>query len=318
MWYPGVAGGVSTADVLVGNVDPSGKLPITFPDGSAARPRFPTDDPGCDPSAIVIPNNSTGTGANDGNCPLYPGVFTSNPTQGQHTYRTVDMQTNGIFQGYRWYDVHAKAPLFPFGHGLSYTRFSYSHLLVTPRVGAMTVSFDVTNSGSVQGAEVPQVYVGSPASPPVPMAVRALAGFDRVSLAPGETKHLTIEIAPRAFQYWSVADHAWTTAWGDRQIAVGSSSRDLRLSATDAPLKPAALEVLDLLAMVHGVGPGNSLNAKAQAIQAAIAAGRTDDACAQLAALEHEVSAQTGKKIPAATASALQREAGRVAGAVGC
>jgi len=318
MWYPGVAGGVATADVLVGNVTPSGKLPITFPDGSAARPRFPTDDPGCNPAAIVIPNNSTGTGANDANCPLYPGVFMSNPTQGQHTYRTVDIEANGIFQGYRWYDVHAKAPLFPFGHGLSYTQFTYSNLTVTPRVRAMTVSFNVKNSGSVKGAEVPQVYVGSPASPPVPMAVRALAGFERVSLDQGETKHVIIEVAPRAFQFWSVADHTWRTAWGDRQIAVGASSRDLRLTTTDAPLKPAAEEVLDLLAAVQGVGPGNSLDAKAKAVQAAIAAGRTADACAQLDAFKHEVSAQTGKKISTSTAAVLQREAGRVSAAIGC
>jgi len=231
--------------VLVGNVTPSGKLPITFPDGSAARPRFPTDDPGCSPAAIVIPNNSTGTGANDGNCPLYPGLFMSNPTQGQHTYRTVDMQANGIFQGYRWYDVHGKATLFPFGHGLSYTQFTYSSLTVRPRVQSMTVSFKVTNSGSVKGDEVPQVYVGSPASPPVPMAVRALAGFERVSLHPGQTKHVTIHVARRAFQFWSVADHAWMTAWGVREIAVGASSRDIRLRTTDAPLKPPAEEVLD-------------------------------------------------------------------------
>jgi beta-glucosidase len=245
MWYPGVAGGVATADVLVGNVTPSGKLPITFPDGSAARPRFPTDDPGCNPAAIVIPNNSTGTGANDGNCPLYPGVFMRNPPQGQHTHRTVDMQANSVFQGYRWYDVHGKAALFPFGHGLSYTQFTYSNLTVTPRGRAMTVSFEVTNSGSVKGDEVPQVYVGSPASPPVPMAVRALAGFERVSLRPGQTKHVTIHVARRAFQFWGVADHAWMTAWGVREIAVGASSRDIRLRTTDAPLKPPAEEVLD-------------------------------------------------------------------------
>jgi len=179
MWYPGVAGGVATADVLVGNVTPSGKLPITFPDGSAARPRFPTDDPGCNPAAIVIPNNSTGTGANDGNCPLYPGVFMRNPPQGQHTHRTVNMQANSVFQGYRWYDVHGKAASFPFGHGLSYTQFTYSNLTVTPRGQAMTVSFKVTNSGSVKGDEVPQVYVGSPSlaagadGRPCPRRVRA-------------------------------------------------------------------------------------------------------------------------------------------------
>jgi beta-glucosidase len=318
LWYPGVAGGVATADVLTGAVTPGGKLPITFPDGAAVRPRFPTDDPGCDPTAIVIPNNNTGTGANDGNCPLYPGVFTSNAAQGSHTYRTVDMTPNGIFQGYRWWDLHGKAPLFPFGHGLSYTQFAYSNLTVTPNVGGMTVAFDVKNAGSVKGDEVPQVYVGAPASPPVPLAVRALAGFERVSLDPGQTKHVTIAIAPRAFQYWSVPDHTWRTAWGERTIFVAASSRDLRLSKVDAPLKPAAEEVLDLLAMVQGVGPGNSLNAKVKSIQAAIAGGRTADACDRLAAFANEVRAQSGKKIPAATAADLRREADRVAAAVGC
>ena len=186
MWYPGVAGGVATADVLTGAVNPGGKLPITFPDGGAARPRFPTDDPGCNPAAIVIPNNSTGTGANDGNCPLYPGVFMSNPTQGNHTYRTVDMTPNGIFQGYRWWDLHGAAPLFPFGHGLSYTQFTYSHLTVTPaaRPDDGLLRRRPTRA-AVAGDEVPQVYVGSPASPPVPMAVKALGGFERISLAPG-------------------------------------------------------------------------------------------------------------------------------------
>ena len=237
MWYPGLAGGLATTDVLTGKADPGGKLPLTFPDGSSPRPRFPTDDPGCDPAAIVIPNNSTGTGANDGNCPLYPGVFASNPQQGTHTYRTVDMSANGIFQGYRWYDLHHKTPLFGFGDGLSYTRFSYSHLIVTPRRGTMTVQFDVRNSGGMVGDEVPQVYVGAPASPPVPMSVRALAGFKRIHLEPGQTRSVRIALNPRAFEYWSVVTHDWATASGNREISVGSSSRDLRLSRVAAPLR---------------------------------------------------------------------------------
>jgi beta-glucosidase len=228
------------------------------------------------------------------------------------------MGANGIFQGYRWYDVHSKAPLYPFGHGLSYTTFGYSNLSLTPGVGTMKVDFDVTNSGSVAGAEVPQVYVGAPASPAVPMAVKSLSGFDRISLAPGQRKHVTIEVAARAFQYWDVGTHDWTTAWGNRTISVGSSSRDIRLSGVDAPLKPATDEVEDLLAAVQGVGPGNSLNAKVKSIQSAIAANQKAKACAALVGFKNEVRAQTGKKIPAATAAALQHEADRVAASVGC
>jgi beta-glucosidase len=318
MWYPGVAGGVATADVLTGAVNPSGKLPITFPDGSAPQPRFPTDDPGCNPAAIIIPNNNTGTGANDGNCPLYPGVFMSNPAQGNHTYRTVDMTPNGIFQGYRWYDVHDKVPLYPFGHGLSYTTFDYSNLSLTPGVGTMTIAFDVKNSGTVAGTEVPQVYVGAPDSPAVPMAVKSLAGFERVSLAPGQRKHVTLAVAPRAFQYWDVETDDWATAWGKRTISVGSSSREIRLSGDDAPLKPPAEEVKDLLAAVQGVGPGKSLNDKVLEIQSLIAANQKAKTCAAIVAFKNEVKAQAGKQIPTATAVALQREADRVAASVGC
>jgi hypothetical protein len=174
------------------------------------------------------------------------------------------------------------------------------------------------NTGAVAGTEVPQIYVGSPASPPVPMAVRALAGFERVSLAPGRHEQVTIQVPPRAFQYWSVVAHDWATAWGDRTIAVGSSSRDIRLSGVDAPLKSPADEVLDLLAAVKGVGPGKSLENKVKAIQASIAAGQTTSTCNQLNAFKHEVGAQTGKSIPVATATALLSEADRVAAAAGC
>jgi beta-glucosidase len=250
MWYPGQLGGAATADVLLGNVDPGGKLPETFYDGGApVGQRFPQDtQPAACEDNTANYGNSAGlvaTPTTQGDCPMYPGIYLPNNLSdgvsgNRHGFRTINfsnqvlggVQGNGIFTGYRWFDENGYTPLFPFGHGLSYTTFAYSHLNVTPTLGPTTVSFDVTNSGPVAGDEVPQVYVGSPASPPVPMAVQALAGFQRISLDPGQTKHVTIEVAPRAFQYWSVIDHKWVTAFGDRSFAVGSSSRDIRLSTT--------------------------------------------------------------------------------------
>ena len=150
------------------------------------------------------------------------------------------------------------------------------------------------------------------------MAVKSLAGFDRVTLAPGQRKHVTIEVAPRTFQYWDVETDDWATAWGKRTLSVGSSSRDIRLSADDAPLKPPADEVRDLLAAVQGVGPGKSLNDKVQEIHGLIAANQKAKTCAAIVAFKNEVKAQTGKQIPTATAAALQYEADRVAASVGC
>jgi len=97
----------------------------------------------------------------------------------------------------------------------------------------------------VKGDEVPQVYVGSPASPPWPMAVRALAGFERVSLHPGQTKHVTIHVARRAFQFWSVADHAWMTAWGVRETLSCILARH-QAQDDGRALKPPAEEVARL------------------------------------------------------------------------
>jgi hypothetical protein len=150
------------------------------------------------------------------------------------------------------------------------------------------------------------------------MAPRALAGFDRVTLDPGQTKHLTITVPRRSFQYWNVTSHTWTTAWGTRTFSVGASSRDIRLSGTNAPLKPAADEVRDLLAAVQGVGPGNSLTAKVTAIQGFVAANDSASTCSALTDLKSEVAAQRGKKISLATAAAIQLEADRVAASAGC
>jgi beta-glucosidase len=138
MWYPGQLGGPATARALIGDDNPSGKLPVTFPaDGT----HFPTFDPGCTDTSIT------------GNCPLYPGTAQPGFVSGLHSYRTITNQlTNGIFQGYRWYDKHDVAPLFPFGHGLSYTKFKYSKLDVSPHGDGFDVSFVVRNTGSRRGA----------------------------------------------------------------------------------------------------------------------------------------------------------------------
>ena len=129
MWYPGVAGGVATADVLTGDVNPSGKLPHHVPGRLGRAAALPDRRPRLRPGGDRDPEQQHGHRARTtATARSTPACSLSNPAQGQHTYRTVDMQANGIFQGYRWYDLHAKAPLFPFGHGLSYTQFAYSHL----------------------------------------------------------------------------------------------------------------------------------------------------------------------------------------------
>jgi beta-glucosidase len=196
MWYPGQEGGWATADVLTGRVNPGGKLPITFPvrleDTPAGDPKHPERSVGVDKKII---------------------------------------HSEGIFVGYRHYDQNRIAPLFPFGHGLSYTRFDYSNLRVDRTPAGADVSFVVRNAGSRVGAEVPQVYVGpSPSAPPSPP--RSLAGFARVELKPGEARTLRIHIPRRQLCYWSEAQRGWVEGRGARPIHVGASSRDIRLSGT--------------------------------------------------------------------------------------
>lgn len=204
MWYPGQEGGYATADLLLGKANPGGKLPVTFP-------RNETELPSAAPER-------------------YPGV------DGQESY------SEGVFLGYRWYDAHNEQPLFPFGHGLSYTRFRYSDLTIQPSKTGLNVSFRVSNSGKVAGIEVPQVYLGPPDGQPVPMASRQLVGFEAIKLAPGESRRLSIPIGVRELSYWSVATHGWVVAAGKRAVVVGSSSRDLRLQAvTTVPTRNHAL-----------------------------------------------------------------------------
>jgi beta-glucosidase len=190
-WYPGQEYGNALASLLFGDVNPSGKLPVTFPASLADVP-----------------------------------AHTAAQWPGQNN--TVQY-SEGLGVGYRWYDQQAKTPAYPFGFGLSFTSFSYANLAVgaPDASGNVAVSFDLTNSGTRAGAEVPQVYVGQPSSTGEPP--KNLRGFTKVSLNPGQTQRVTITLDARSFQYWN---GTWTTAAGANQILVGSSSRDIRLTGS--------------------------------------------------------------------------------------
>jgi len=223
MWYPGQRGGQATANVLLGKADPGGKMPVTFP---ADATHFPTYDPNCTDTSV------------GGNCPLYPGVAGPSPFLAGATtsYRTITgMDVNGIFEGYRWYDEHGIAPLYPFGYGLSYTRFAYSKLEVSPSGnGGVDVSFRIINVGDRAGSDVPQVYVGpsSQLPPGIQQAVRKLVQFQRVELAPDQVARLTLHVTAHGLSSWSSQQQEWIVGTGSRTVYVGPSSRDLPLHAT--------------------------------------------------------------------------------------
>jgi len=134
----------------------------------------------------------------------------------------------GIFVGYRWYDQQKIEPLFPFGHGLTYSEFEYSGLAATPAGDGFDVTFTARNKGLRDATDVPQLYLGPPSPAPVPMAVRALVGFQRIQLQPGRTQPVKIHIGARELSYWSSTSHGWIIAPGQRLLQLGVSSRDIK------------------------------------------------------------------------------------------
>jgi beta-glucosidase len=185
-WYPGQHGGEAIADVLFGDVNPSGHLPMTFPKSVAQLPRS-----------------------------VLPGLGLAKDASFDIAF------VEGSDVGYRWFAKMGTAPLFPFGHGLSYTSFEMSGLQV---VGSKTlkVSFDVKNTGTRAGAQVPQVYLSSAAGKPV----QRLIGWDKVQLAPGESKHVTVEADPRLLARFDVVAHGWKIDAGEYHVTVGASATD--------------------------------------------------------------------------------------------
>ncbi|MFD6918082.1 beta-glucosidase [Streptomyces virginiae] len=192
MYYPGQEGAGATADLLFGDVDPGGRLTQTFPADERATPV--------------------------GGEPLrYPGVG------GRQEY------SEGIHVGHRWYDAQRVTPLFPFGHGLSYTTWQYEKLTVRPQRSGLRVEFTVRNTGRRKGTEVAQVYVGPSTELELDQPVRALAGYRRLVLAPGRAERVTLDIDARALSSWDPEQHAWVLGSGRRQVFVGRSSRELPL-----------------------------------------------------------------------------------------
>jgi beta-glucosidase len=189
-WYPGEQDGAALASVLTGDVNPGGKLPVTFPRSEA---RTPTSTPD-----------------------RFPGIG------GTVQY------SEGLQVGYRWYDANDERPLFPFGYGLSYTSFRVDRLTATPHVGGsapVQVSARVTNTGDRAGSDVAQVYVEFPTSAGEPP--RQLVAYRKVELAPGESRVVRWSLPVRSFSVWDSAAQDWRPVDGRFTVWAGDSSRDL-------------------------------------------------------------------------------------------
>jgi len=204
LWYPGERGGTAFAEILFGAVNPSGHLPVTFERRWADNP---------------VHDN------------YYPESGTNRV-----------IYKEGVFVGYRGYERNHIKPLYPFGYGLSYTTFQYSHIAVSPTSDSSNgarynVTFDVTNTGQSAGADIAQVYVAE-ADPKVPRPAKELKGFSRIDLAPGETKHVSVPLNSRAFTFYDVSVKHWHADAGTYVVEVGRSSEDLPLH-TDVTLSRA-------------------------------------------------------------------------------
>ncbi len=195
-WYAGMEGGNALAKILFGEVNPSGKLPMTFPKkledhGSHALGEYPGDT----------------------------------------AHSLLLNYYDDIYVGYRYYDTYKVEPQFAFGHGLSYTTFSYSDLKVKMNGKKATVTLTLKNTGKQAGAEVVQLYVSQPGSA-LPRPLKELKGFNKVFLQAGEQRTITIQLNEDAFQYYNDAMNKWVTDGGNYIIMVGSSSKDIRLSSS--------------------------------------------------------------------------------------
>ena len=231
MWFAGQEGGTSTARILLGQANPSGHTALTWPANRTdtiwgynepANGLYPGSAAG---QHLERLNNNAGC-SGTGN----PGSLACPPAGGTD-------ESEGIYTGYRYFDKLGITPAFPFGFGLSYATFAYSKLKVEKaKDGGADVTFTVTNTGSVPGADAAQVYVGPPKDQPsgVQFAVRSLAQFERIELRPGEKEKVTLHVDRRALSYWSESQQKWILDADGRTISVGDADApaNLPLQAT--------------------------------------------------------------------------------------
>ena len=206
-WYAGSSGHQALANVLVGEVNPAGKLAMTFPKSEADLPH-PVIPP------LSPEDEGAGTGAVNGRA----------HTESKYTVH----YDEGLKVGYKWYESEHKEPLFPFGFGLSYTTYAYSNLKTDS--AKRTVSFAVKNTGKRAGTEIAEVYATLPEAAGEPF--KRLVGWQRIELAPGESKTVTVAVDPRVMSIFDEQNNAWSLLPGAYKIFAGPSSSETPLNAT--------------------------------------------------------------------------------------
>ena len=206
-WYPGTSGGEAIARVLFGAVNPSGHLPATFPVSEQQLPRPKLD---------------------------------GDPKQPEQRF-TVDYTKEGAAIGYKWFDQKGLTPLFPFGHGLSYTTFSYSGLASQVKDGRLHVRFKVTNTGNVAGKDVPQVYISPLAAKWE--APKRLAGWDKVALQPGESKEVDVVVEPRILGLFDEKSKTWRIAKGKYKLVLAEDAAGKNATSVTVDLPASTLDV---------------------------------------------------------------------------
>ena len=222
-WWNGTEGGTALAEVLFGDIAPSGKLPFTFPmkleDSPAyALGNFPGSNAGGDLFSLMYRQD----------------VLKMTPAERQAFLNSlpkpVSKYTEGSLVGYRWFDTKNVKPMYAFGHGLSYVDFEYGAMKASARKDVVKVSFKLTNKGNMTADEIVQLYVARPEAT-VEWPAKELKAFDRITLAAGETKTVTLEIPLKDLRYWNVDKNAWDLEHGKLVLLLGAASDDIRQQA---------------------------------------------------------------------------------------